>query len=288
MVNFAKETITSRNCGRHVRVHGGALALLLILSQVAPASTYADDPPHEAERDAIRRMDEQIQELQAKVKELEARLNGVTASASHGAVESSASANNLSNVALPVPTPPSAAQESQDDNAIPGVKLRIFGDIGYRATDRKGRTNSFSIGTMDLFMTGALSDRVSVLGEVLFTPRQGNIIKTDVERLLLQYKHNDYFNFGIGRYHTSIGYYNTAFHQGAWFETTNDRPFMYGFDDRGGFLPLQEVGMTINGQIPSGRVGLNYVAEMGNGRVHLLGSEPVSYTHLTLPTICSV
>src|SRR5437868_4333572 len=95
-----------------------------------------------------------------------------------------------------------------------------------------------------------------------------------VAGLLLQYKHNDYLDFSIGRYHSSIGYYNTTFHQGAWFQTAIDRPFMYAFDDAGGFLPLQEVGATISGQIPSANLRLNYVVEMGNGRAHLLGSDP--------------
>jgi hypothetical protein len=49
---------------------------------------------------------------------------------------------------------------------------------------------------------------------------------------------------------------------------------MYAFDDEGGFLPLQEVGVTTYGKIPSGKLGLNYVAEVGNGRDHLLGGEP--------------
>ena len=49
---------------------------------------------------------------------------------------------------------------------------------------------------------------------------------------------------------------------------------MYSFDDQGGFLPLQEVGLSLNGQIPSGKLGLNYVVEMGNGRSRLVGAEP--------------
>jgi hypothetical protein len=127
---------------------------------------------------------------------------------------------------------------------------------------------------MDLFMTSRLSEKTSLLGEVLFIAAEDNSISLDIERLLFQYKQNDYFGFGVGRYHTSIGYYNTAFHQGAWFETAIGRPFMYAFDDEGGFLPLQEVGVTTYGKIPSGKLGLNYVAEVGNGRNHLLGGEP--------------
>jgi hypothetical protein len=218
-------------------------------------------------------MNEQIQELQAKVKELEARLNDVKGGASPGAVESGAPHSAPVEV-TPPPTPSSAVQESQENNSVPSVKLRLFGDVGYEVSDQKSSINSFHIGTLDLFMTGVLTDRVSVLGEVLFIPLKDNSIGVDIERLLLQYQQNDYFNMAIGRYHSSIGYYNTAFHQGAWFQTTVDRPFMYAFDDQGGFLPLQEVGMRVSGQIPSGNLGLNYVAEVGNGRAHLFGSDP--------------
>jgi len=274
MPNSAKDTVTSRRSNRSALVYGGALALLLALTQTVTPSVYADDQPQADESKAIRRLNEQIQELQTKVKELEARLNSVTGTTPRAAVETSAAANAPEEVTPPPAAPPSAAQELQDNNPAPRVMLHMFGDVGYEASGQKGETNSFYIGTLDLFMTGALTDRVSVLGEVLFTPEDNNAVGVDVERLLLQYKHNDYFNFSIGRYHSSIGYYNTAFHQGEWFQTTIDRPFMYAFDDQGGFLPLQEVGVTINGQIPSGNLGLNYVAEMGNGRVHLLGAEP--------------
>jgi hypothetical protein len=274
MPNSAKDTLTSRRSTRSALVQGGALALLLALNQTLTASVYADDQPQAEASNAIRRMNEQIQELQAKVKELEARLNGITESTPHVGVESSATASVPVEVTPPSAAPPSAAQESRENNSAPSVKLNMFGDVGYEASDQKGVANSFFIGTLDLFMTGALTERVSVLGEVLFTPKMDNSIGVDVERLLLQYKHNDYLNFAVGRYHSSIGYYNTAFHQGAWFQTTVDRPFMYAFDDAGGFLPLQEVGATISGQIPSGGLGLNYVAEIGNGRAHLLGSDP--------------
>jgi hypothetical protein len=274
MANLAKGTATYRNSTRRVRIFGGAIALLLAFNQFIAVSAHADDPPRRDEEDAIRRMNEQILELQAKVKELEARLNGTTGGTSHAANENGATTNTPSKAISPALTAPPPAQELEENNSAPSVKLRMFGDVGYEASDQKGETNSFFIGTVDLFMTGVLSDHVSVLGEVLFTPSKDNAIGVDVERLLLQYKHNDYFNFAVGRYHSSIGYYNTAFHQGAWFQTAADRPFMYAFDDQGGFLPLQEVGVTASGQIPSGNLGLNYVAEMGNGRAHLLGSEP--------------
>ena len=155
-----------------------------------------------------------------------------------------------SEIAAPEP----AVEQPRVNSVNDRLKLNVFGDVGYESSD--------------------LKQKVSALAEVLFIAADDNSISPDVERLLLQYRRNDYFTAAIGRYHTSIGYYNTAFHQGAWFQTTVDRPFMYAFDDHGGFLPLQEVGVTTSGLIPSGKLGLSYVAEVGNGRNHLLGGEP--------------
>jgi hypothetical protein len=276
MLNFAEDAVRNRSRTRHVRVYGGVLALLLVLNHIVQASTYADDQPREAERDAIRHMNEEIQELQAKVRELEARLNTITVSTPAPAVDIGASAAALSVVTPPpMPTTTSPAQEFREENTVPGVKLRMFGDVGYEASTQKGSPNTYRLGALDLFMSGALTDRVSVLGEVLLAPQANNTVALDLERMLFQYKRNDNFGFAIGRYHTSIGYYNTAFHQGAWFQTAIESPFMYAFDDQGGFLPLQEIGMTINGQIPSGKLGLNYVAEIGNGQSHFPGTDPV-------------
>jgi len=54
---------------------------------------------------------------------------------------------------------------------------------------------------------------------------------------------------------------------------------MYAFDDEGGSFPLQEIGVTTSGHLPSERLGLQYVAEIGNGRNHLLGSDPAQNHH---------
>lgn len=267
------DTPFRHNRTSRVRLLGVPVLFLLALNCILAPWSRADDVSTQSERDLIRRMNEQIQELQAKVKELEVRLNAAPISTSAAPVDPGVPVPDASSVAS-LPATHADAQESHGDASAPAVKLRMFGDVGFRATNEKSHTNSFHLGTLDLFMTGTLSDRVSVLGEVLLIPLEGNHIETEVERLLLQYKHNDHLHLSVGRYHSTIGYYNTAFHQGAWFQTAADRPFMYAFDDEGGFLPLQEVGVTLSGQIPSGGLGLNYVAEFGNGRDHLRDSEP--------------
>jgi hypothetical protein len=172
-------------------------------------------------------------------------------------------------------TPPPPMEEAPRPNIVAQrLKFQLYGDLGAQGSNEKGTTNSFQVGSFDMFMTAHISDRASVLGELVVLPFNDNVVETDLERLELQYKFSDHFNFGVGRYHTSIGYYNTAYHHGLFFQTPIGRPLMFSWDDDGGFLPLQEIGITTNGHLPSGKLGLSYVAEMGNGRAHAFGVEP--------------
>ena len=41
---------------------------------------------------------------------------------------------------------------------------------------------------------------------------------------------------------------------------------MFQFEDEGGILPIHIVGVSVSGDVPSGPLGLHYIAEVGNGR----------------------
>jgi hypothetical protein len=125
---------------------------------------------------------------------------------------------------------------------------------------------SFQAGEFDLFITSKLSERLSFLAEVVLGPDDTNVFGLDIERYQLTYKQNRYLAATAGRFHTSIGYYNTAYHHGVWFSTAEGRPIMYLFEDSGGILPVHMVGVNLTGAVPhSGRSGLHWVAEVGNG-----------------------
>jgi hypothetical protein len=135
---------------------------------------------------------------------------------------------------------------------------------------------SFQLGEFDLFMTSKLSEHVSFLAELVFGFDATNRLGADLERVQLTYTANKYFQVSGGRYHTAIGYYNTAFHHGTWFQTTTGRPFMYFFEDSGGLLPVHNVGATATGLVPgTASTGLHWIAEVGNGRSSSLQNAPV-------------
>jgi hypothetical protein len=125
---------------------------------------------------------------------------------------------------------------------------------------------TFQAGEFDLFLTSKLSDNLNFLAETVLGPGPTNEFGPDIERYQLTYKRNDYFSISAGRFHTSIGYYNTAYHHGLWFSTAEGRPIMYLFEDSGGILPVHMVGISFAGAVPkTDKLGLHWIAEVGNG-----------------------
>ncbi len=221
---------------------------------------------------------------------------GVAAQPAPGA-DPAARASALQNAVAQTTAAPSSsdAEQSQSDNAMMErmdvsrtlLRIRGFGDISLHGDNQQGDTTSFSLGQLDLFVTSDVSDKFKFLSEITFEAGPNNIygnvtgetnsFGVDVERYLLQYSHNDHFNISAGRVHTAIGYYNTAYHHSAWLQTTTGRPFLFDFEDHGGILPIHLVGVSASGEVPSGSLGLHYVAEVGNGRASRspLVEEPV-------------
>ena len=160
----------------------------------------------------------------------------------------------------------------------PRLQIRGFADVRYIASDLADATESFALGQFNLFITSKLTSSLNVLAEIVIEADSStNELATELERLLLTYRHSSYLTAGFGRYHTAIGFYNTAYHHSSWLQTTVDRPFLFDFEDDGGVLPIHNVGLTATGLIPSGQLGLHYVAELGNGRASQLelGQDPV-------------
>jgi len=166
------------------------------------------------------------------------------------------------------PSPASQAPDPHDamDQESTRLQLRGFADVQFRASNERGTPSTFSIGQLDLFITSRLASDLSLVSEVVFEADDENRYTLDVERLLLQFSPSDYFNIGVGRYHTAIGFYNNAYHHGAWFQTALGRPQLFKFEDDGGILPIHGVGVTARGRIPSGKLGLRWIGEIANGR----------------------
>jgi len=253
----------------------GKSTVMLCLVLFAPVFSAISAAAQQA---ALEDSDKQtIQLLLRRIDQLEARVTQLESGKQPQAAGTS--------VALPSPqvSPPPAPEMPADhseadrmDLSKTLLRIRGFGDVTLHGDNARGDTTSFTLGQLDLFVTSDLSDKFKFLSEIVFEAGKDNVFGVDVERYLLQYSPNDFFNLSVGRYHTAIGYYNTAYHHSTWLQTATGRPFLFEFEDNGGILPIHNVGISATGLIPSGKLGLHYVAEMGNGRAsHSPGAEAV-------------
>ena len=239
--------------------------ILLLVTSLSHAQEAAP-----SEREMIQQLVQQVKTLQEKVQVLESQ-------------QRAGGLSNADVTAQPVSTPtPQAADNNAQAASLPqelhelhGIQWRGFGEVDYKVLNQRtpelgtygfvpGSHGNFYTGDFDLLLTSRINDKTSVLAEIVFGEEDAQKFGVDLERVLLKYDYNDHLRMSFGRYHTGIGYYNTAFHSGSWLQTTADRPLIMEFANDGGVLPTQAVGLSVTGSIPSGRLGLNYIAEYGS------------------------
>lgn len=170
---------------------------------------------------------------------------------------------------------------------LPEMKFRGFADVQFALANQnlavitnspgsmtpatQGGNSTFTLGIMDLFVTSKITDKWSYLAEIGFqADTSSNGIGVDLERTQISFMPNEKFSMNIGRSHAMLGYYNTAFHHGSWFQTTILRPRFFEFEDQGGPLPIHNVGVEAMGTAPGGelggKLGLHWFGEVGNGK----------------------
>ena len=179
------------------------------------------------------------------------------------------------------PTPPSAvtnlparetghAHDVQPVPADPGIitlfgtPLHGFGDVGGLLTNDKNRRKGFTVGSLDFYLTPEFGPNVRGLAELNFEVNSAGDLDVDLERFQLGYAFGDYATTWLGRFHTPLGYFNTAFHHGTQLLTAVRRPQFLDFEDKGGILPVHTVGLWGTGGVALGSGKLTYDLFVGN------------------------
>src|SRR5882762_11495762 len=197
-------------------------------------AAWAQSPRPLDQAEQIRILLERVQQLEKRVAELETKTPAAPVPAAEVSANVPAPQKPETAEAAPAPAPgpmhqheptESQATTRQLEARYPSLQIRGFGDVNFSTTDQRGATSGFNLGQLDLHLASALSHKVTYFGELTFNA-QPTGYTVEVERSIIRYDYNDFFKLSFGRYHTPIGYWNTAFHHGAWLQTTISRPDM--------------------------------------------------------------
>jgi hypothetical protein len=277
-----------------------AVGLLLLGGMPLAAQTAAENAAEIQElKGELKRIEARLEVLEAAGKVAAAAPAAAAASNAAGATAHPPTGEGIGHEGMPGMEEPSTpvgqeamGQDSLDHGAgaididiphIPEMKIRGFGDVRAFLADQnlaaiettpasptpatQGGNSTFALGIMDLFVTSKISEKFSYLSEIGFeADPNGNGIGVDLERAQATFLASDRFSVSAGRTHAMLGYYNTAFHHGTWFQTTIDRPRFFEFEDSGGPLPIHNVGVSAVAKLGSEKAGLHLLGEVGNGK----------------------
>ena len=253
--------------GRRVLV-GLCLTVLWASPGRAQTATGPSAPADAASLPSIESLVQRLDLLESEVRDLRAQLAAARLAVDPPAPSLASLPPGPAGTTL---LPPSAEAHDHalgdDDRApetawrTPVTQIHWFSDVGYTISNRPGSTSSFALGQLDLFLTSKLSDRWSVLSEIVFRANTDNRFVVNPERLMVQYEPTEKVQIAMGRFHSAVGYDNAAYHHGSWFETAAARPSLFG----AGFVPFHNVGVSGRARVPSGVAGLEVIGELGNG-----------------------
>ncbi|HUA62602.1 MAG TPA: hypothetical protein VML19_27850 [Verrucomicrobiae bacterium] len=250
----------------------GLAAALACAPALAQTSSSPGNPAPD-DSATIQTLLKKIAELEAGQKQMQQTIDKLSGPASTASRESAPSPSP----AVPATNTQGQADDTQDAaeaHVLGPIQFQGFSDFNYgRAWFEKLPPNglahspeSFNIGDFDLFANVRISEHWSMLGELLITSDFSNEFSAELDRLMLTYRANDYFKISFGKFDTALGYYTNQFHRAQYFQYGIGRPIMYSDEDNGGILPVHNIGVSATGKIPSGTLGLHWVAEVANGR----------------------
>jgi hypothetical protein len=247
-----------------------AIAVLLLIGCCllhAQESSSAEAAEVAALAQQVKALQQETQELRERIKALEANQTST--------VPAAPVSDSQKTQGPPVPAEPVSEQLPPRFDEPRGIQWKGFGEADYKVLNQRlpelgsygfvpGSSGNFYSGDFDLFLHAQMNSKSSVLADLAFEETDAQKYKLDPRQVLLKYDLNDHLRMSFGRFQTSIGYYNWAFRSAAWLQNTADRPLVMEYASNGGILPTQGIGVSTTGSIPSGAIGLHYIAEYGS------------------------
>jgi len=165
-------------------------------------------------------------------------------------------------------------KQGEAQTVLDNTQIRFFADAGFTAvrdsTQKFG--NTFQYGNIEVLLTSQVTDKISVLAEPVFST-DGVVL---LNRAMLKYSFNDYFNFSAGKLYVPFGLWNNTFYHYARVLTpTVDNPLLATSASR-------DVGVQLSGDnITHARLG--YRLMVGNGNFGGTSSKAITYNIFAEP-----
>ena len=129
--------------------------------------------------------------------------------------------------------------------------VSVYADIVFRSASDGGK-NGFTYGAFDVFLQSQLTPRLTFLSELVFERANDGTFGPDLERVQVTYVASEALRVTAGRFHSPLGYWNTAYHHGGIMQPVIERPRATAYEDGPGLVNMHTLGLMISGRNISG------------------------------------
>lgn len=144
--------------------------------------------------------------------------------------------------------------------------ISLFGDAMAVGSFQDGPP-AFGVGNASIFARVQPHDRLQLLGEFVFGFKGNtNQSKAELDRIQAHLIYDDRLKLTVGRFHESIGYYNTTYQSALLFQTTSSRPGILGPGEHNALIPLHGTGIKVSGEFATAAFQTGYAVDVVNGR----------------------
>jgi len=135
-------------------------------------------------------------------------------------------------------------------------EILLLPELSYKYVIDESNDNDIKIDTFYLKRW----NRFDILLEGVVSTKEA-----EIERIQFGSQINNDVKLWLGRYHNPLGYWNTTFHHGAYFQNSISRPAISNFEDDGGILPMHILGLLLDGSFEFSEKKINYQLGFGLG-----------------------
>ncbi len=161
-------------------------------------------------------------------------------------------------------------------SATHAAEFGLFGDISFQESTRSNHDGSsheesFALGSLTLHASQEIDEKTTGFIEYTIKSPSSAVAAShavSIERLWIKRSITPTFQIGAGQFHSSLGYWNQAYHHGKLTQDTVTRPFFINLRDAKSIFPAHVLGLKATGilNIAHGTGGsVSYDLAIANG-----------------------
>jgi|GEM_PF-4138228 len=164
------------------------------------------------------------------------------------------------------------AQASVEEEEVPlDLETQVHGFAAVKLDSYDAQPAGFALDELVFTYSANLDRKYTFYTELAFEPGEDTVV-VDIEQVQLTLQFDDAFGLFVGRMHAPHSWWAMKAFHGSYRYLPVSTPEVLALEDHGGgYIPMHQTGVFLNGAVPLGLSRFLYILGTSNGRSPLIG-----------------